>query len=203
MGTKLTWKRKNESDQVISHCGRYWISWPDLVTSGCNLWHDDTGVKIDTFVTPALAKVAAQHHLDNLRSAWQVMLDGIQPLRRDDRVEDDGGPTAEDLGHAPGIAKWRLEDLVNRQIRDHDQLEGKTISGVLDGDDLRVVLLFTDGTFAIIDPEPENDGCGFCLDAWWVHDHEFVTRLAKYYPPLGDKPEQGTVYNWLQLFATN
>jgi hypothetical protein len=106
MGTKLTWKRKNESDQVISHCGRYWISLPDQYVSGCNLWHDDTGVKINTFGTPALAKVAAQHHLDNLRSAWQVMLDGIQPLRRPDRVEDDGGPTAEDLGHAPGDVSW-------------------------------------------------------------------------------------------------
>jgi len=71
-----------------------------------------------------------------------------------------------------------VEELVERQVRNPDQLAGKTIKTV-EEDGNRVVLVFTDGTFAIIDPNPEDDGCGMCLDAWWNRNQAFVEKLTK------------------------
>lgn len=102
----LKWKRKNECGQVMSQCGRFWFVATDLsVFQMCEhnlycddaadgsslfirLWHDDSETIVGHFKTVADAKAAAQSHLDG--------------LKRPDRVEDDGGPTAEDLSHAPG-----------------------------------------------------------------------------------------------------
>ena len=102
----LKWKHKNEYGQVMSQCDRFWFVDTDLsVFQMCEhnlccddaadgsslflrLWHDDSETIVGYFASASEAKAAAQSHLDG--------------LKRPDRVEDDGGPTAEDLGHAPG-----------------------------------------------------------------------------------------------------
>ena len=94
MAGKLTWKQ--EGAYTESHCGRYCFEKLRGVTAdNCRvppfrLWHlVDTSVPLGHFPSVSEAKAAAQSHL----AFW-----------RPDRVEDDGGPTAEDLGHAPGDA---------------------------------------------------------------------------------------------------
>ena len=85
---RLKWKRKNESGQVMSQCGRFWFVWMDNdhskpVTKDTTrakghgfvqLCHDDTRTIVGHYPTIAEAKAAAQSHLDG--------------LKRDDRVED-------------------------------------------------------------------------------------------------------------------
>ena len=100
MSKKLTWKRTNDDGQTESHCGRFWFVDTDLsvfemsehnlccddAADGSSLfirlWHDDSETIVGHFKTVADAKAAAQSHLDG--------------LKRPDRVEDDGGPTAKD-----------------------------------------------------------------------------------------------------------
>jgi len=68
--------------------------------------------------------------------------------------------------------------LLNKQVRWREGLVGKTIKGIIDDDDPEVILLFTDGTFAIFDPYPEADATGMCLDACWLHDEKLVEKLT-------------------------
>jgi hypothetical protein len=109
---KLKWKRKNESGQVISHCGRYWISTPrpgepaEHYKRGIrwthNIWHDDTGMRVGQTGNLPDAKVAAQEHHDALK-----------------RIDDDG-PTEDDLNPAPysddEVAQATIQTLVFQQL---------------------------------------------------------------------------------------
>ena len=70
-----------------------------------------------------------------------------------------------------------ISDLMARQVRDPEQLKGKTIK-TTEEDGQRIVLVFTDDTFAIIDPNPEDDGCGMCLDAWWNRNPALIEWLT-------------------------
>lgn len=70
-----------------------------------------------------------------------------------------------------------IQDLIDRQIRDCEQLVGKTVR-LTDEYDGRAILVFTDGTFVIIDGNPEGGGCGFCCDAWWTRRPEVVAWVA-------------------------
>jgi hypothetical protein len=57
MAHKLTWKRKNESGQHMTHCGRFWFAESDIRWSGphkiieygetVTVWYDDDGIAHD------------------------------------------------------------------------------------------------------------------------------------------------------------
>lgn len=99
---RLKWKRKNDSEQYHSQCGRFWFV--ALDSSDCpwiRLWHDDTDTLVGHYLSASECKAAAQSYLDG--------------LKRPDRVEDDGGPTAEDLGHSPGE---EADDKVSEVAKD-------------------------------------------------------------------------------------
>jgi hypothetical protein len=80
-------------------------------------------------------------------------------------------------------------ELVERQVRDPEQLRGKTIR-TIEEDGTRAVIAFTDGTFTIIDPNPENDGCGLCLDGWWTRSPGFVRWLKEIMENLANEHEE-------------
>ena len=72
------------------------------------------------------------------------------------------------------------EELSPLQIRDPELLIGKTIKAVHDGDEYAdVVIVFTDGTFVIVDHDPEGCGVGFCLDSWHLRSEEYRGYLSR------------------------
>lgn len=66
-------------------------------------------------------------------------------------------------------------ELVARFVQ--GEWTGKTIKELVDDDDVQVIFVFTDGTFGIVDPDPEGEGCGVCLDCWWANDKQFCEKI--------------------------
>ena len=72
---KIKWKRKNNSGQTMSQCGRFWFvtlnAWDAEVDGSeageVRLWHDDTNTLVGHFASASDAKWAAQYYMDNIR----------------------------------------------------------------------------------------------------------------------------------------
>jgi len=75
MTTRLKWKRKNDSGQTMSQCGRFWFVGDLADSNWIRLWHDDTDTPVGHYLSVSDTKAAAQRYLDGLKH------------------RDDGGPT--------------------------------------------------------------------------------------------------------------
>jgi hypothetical protein len=62
---RLSWKRANESGQVMSLCGRYWIG--PLDDGSFRLWHDDSDTEVGVYSSQAASRDSAQAHLFGLK----------------------------------------------------------------------------------------------------------------------------------------
>ena len=70
-------------------------------------------------------------------------------------------------------------ELKGRQIRNPELTVGKTIAKIVDDEYPNVLIIFTDKTFIIIDPDPEGAGVGISLDAWPLEDQDLCNKLSE------------------------
>ena len=128
MGLKF---KRADFGERWSHCGDYLVLGPGSCDgTRYTVFHKATvnehgilngnGEYVGNFQTVAEAKAAAQSHLN--------------VLKRPDRVGDDGGPTAEDLSHAPGdiLSSLKIE-VISSDPKVKATIEQGLIEGIAGG----------------------------------------------------------------------
>ena len=90
------------------------------------------------------------------------------------------------------------KELQRRQITNSSELIGKTILAVVDAGE--VLIQFTDGTFAVINPDPEGEGCGLNCSPYTMQE---LDDLAKAQAGWIGQIEEGRVLNLFAPFLQN
>lgn len=73
------------------------------------------------------------------------------------------------------------EEMAKLHIIDSDAAIGKTIKRIVErSSNTDVLVVFTDGTFLVVDSDPEGEGCGLACDSWAYTTEEERREIQSY-----------------------
>lgn len=145
-----------------------------------DLMHYCDAEELDFAVCDRSARMHFECELD-IDNTWEYdSTEEVTPVTNNDQNETAGTPLS--------------EDEINNRLVKGEQWIGKTIKEVIDDNDELVIFLFADGTFGIVDPDPEGCECGGArcgVSYSYITDVEEIKRISRLLDT--NSPHDGTI----------